>query len=81
MEDRILKALKRMIEFDDTELRSESPNGTFDPEDINADWLAVLQEAQQAYFEATGEVVANSFGVVLIPGKADEETTGFTISV
>lgn len=36
----------------------------------------VLQTAQQVYYDATGEVVANDLGVVLIPGLANEDNFG-----
>lgn len=75
--DKVLAALKLMIENDDTNQYNEAANGEFDPDDANAHWLGVLQTAQQAYYEATGEVIANDLGVILIPGKANEEVFGF----
>lgn len=83
MSERILKALRKMIEFDETMKYVESDNGTFNyDEDENADWLIVLQEAQHAYFEATGEAVPNALGVCLIPGKESlDGPTGVVIPV
>lgn len=75
--DKVLAALKAMIENDETMRYLTAPNGDFDLEDENAYWLNILQTAQQTYFEATGEVVANSAGVVLIPGMANEDQFGF----
>lgn len=68
-----------MIENDNTEQYADAPNGEFDPNDENAHWLEVLQTAQQVYYEATGEVVANDLGVILIPGKANEDNFGFVV--
>lgn len=81
-EKRILEALRNMIANDDTMQYIEEgvENGTFHPDDDNAPWLEILQEAQQAYYEATGEVVANNCGVILIPGKANEDSFGFVIA-
>lgn len=75
--ERVLIALKLMIENDNTEQYIDAPNGEFDPSDKNAHWLGILQTAQQVYYDATGEVVANDLGVILIPGKADEDNFGF----
>lgn len=74
--ERVLNALKLMIENDETMQYIDAPNGEFMSEDENAHWLGVLQTAQNAYYEATGEIVANSLGLILIPGKADEEIIG-----
>lgn len=69
-EKRILEALRNMIANDDTMQYIEDgnekivENGTYHPDDDNAPWLAVLQEAQQALFEATGKwlpITAESF--------------------
>lgn len=68
--ERALIALRLMIENDNTEQYLDAPNGEFHPDDENAHWLGILQTAQQVYYDATGEVVANDFGVILIPGKA-----------
>jgi len=77
--ERVLIALKLMIENDNTEQYLDAPNGEFDPKDENAHWLGVLQTAQQVYYDATGEVVANDLGVILIPGKANEDNFGFSV--
>lgn len=77
--ERVLIALKLMIENDNTEQYLDAPNGEFHPDDENAHWLNVLQTAQQIYYEATGEVVANDLGVILIPGKANAENFGFCV--
>ena len=74
--EKVLRALKFMIENDDTNQYLEAANGEFDPDDENAHWLGVLQTAQQAYYEATGEIIANDLGVILIPGQANEDNFG-----
>lgn len=68
-EAKVLEMLKRMIENDETNQYLDAPNGCYDLEDSNAYWLQLLSEAQIVYYEETGEVVANSNGVVLIPVK------------
>ena len=78
--EKVLAALRLMIENDDTCQYLDAPaNGEFDPEDENAHWLSVLQFAQRTYHDATGEVVANDLGVILIPGKANEDNFGFVV--
>ena len=77
--EKVLSALRLMIENDDTNQYLDAANGEFDPNDENAHWLGVLQTAQQAYYEATGEVVANDINVILIPGKANEDNFGFVV--
>ncbi len=77
--ENVLIALKLMIENDDTEQYMDATSGEFHPDDENARWLEALQTAQQTYYEATGEVVANDMGVVLIPGKANEDNFGFVV--
>lgn len=77
--ERVLIALKLMIENDNTEQYLDAPNGEFNPDDENAHWLGVLQTAQQVYYEETGEVVADDMGVILIPGKANADNFGFTV--
>ena len=67
--DRILEALKRMIVQDDTQQYLDAEDGEFSLEEEDAFYLEVLQEAQRAYYEATGDVIANSMGVVLVQGK------------
>lgn len=79
--EKILAALRLMIENDNTEQYLDAPNGEFDPEDANAHWLGVLQTAQQAYYEATGEVIANDIGVILIPGKVNTDKFGFVVKM
>jgi hypothetical protein len=74
--ERVLMALRLMIANDNTEQYLDAANGEFDPNDENAHWLRVLQTAQQIYYDATGEVVANDMGVILIPGKANEDDFG-----
>ncbi len=67
MNERILQSLKAMIAIDETMLYIESSPGEFSEKDENAHWLAILQEAQRAYYEYTGEKVKNALGVLLIP--------------
>jgi hypothetical protein len=67
--ERVLNALKRMIELDETNMCLDAPNGTFHPDENDAYWLTALQEAQQAYYEATGELVRSSNNILLVPGK------------
>lgn len=77
--ERVLMALRLMIANDNTEQYLDAANGEFDPNDENAHWLRVLQTAQQIYYDATGEVVANDLGVILIPGKANKDNFGFVV--
>jgi len=76
---RIEQALKQMIEYDETMRYITVGNGKFSEEDENAPWLKVLQEAQEALYEATGELVPNSLGVLLIPEKEDPNSFGFAV--
>lgn len=78
--ERILNALKRMIELDDTNIHLEAPNGTFHPDEHDAYWLTALQEAQQAYYEATGSLVRSANNILLVPGKDDEEYGEWVVS-
>jgi len=72
---RALIALRLMIENDETAqyLTDGITRGTIHDDDENYHWLDILREAQEAYYEATGEMVANSLGVLLLKNAPEPQ--------
>jgi hypothetical protein len=65
--EEVLAALRLMIENDNTEQYLDAHDGeAFNPDDENAHWLEVLQKAQEAYYNATGDRVPNDMNVLLV---------------
>ena len=68
MNEKVLAALKAMIQNDDTQqyIWEGITPGTIHENDDNYHWLEVLRDAQMAYYEATGEMVPNANDVLLL---------------